>query len=66
VSNGVVRDPSPCVEGSAFDTNQGGGRCVRDLDRPTSTAPANATADPSRWTHRVGVAGNVRDSAGKH
>jgi len=23
---------------------------------------ANATADPSRWTHRVGVAGSVRDS----
>ena len=23
---------------------------------------AHATADPSRWTHRVGVAGSARDS----
>ena len=51
---------SPCVEGIAFDTTRGEGdasaswighcqRCTRAL------------ADPSRWTHRVGVTGRARD-----
>ena len=27
----------------------------------TADVAAHATADPSRWTHRVGVSGSVRD-----
>ncbi len=45
---------SPCAE-ACFGTNEGGGPCVRGLDRLSPTAPAHATADPSRWTHGVGV-----------
>src|SRR5256885_16537122 len=37
--------------------DEGGGPCVRDLDRPSPTSPRTPTADLSRWTHRVGVTG---------
>ena len=41
---------------------EGGGRCVRGLD---GDRRARKLLDrrPSRWTHRVGVTGSVRDSA---
>ena len=47
---------SPYDEGNAFDTTRG--RAMRPrLGSAIANLSAHATADPSRWTHRVGVTG---------
>ena len=52
--------PSPCVEaGIAFDANEGGGRCVRDLGGDLGP-PSTLDRRLSRWTHWVGVSRRLR------
>src|SRR5205085_1682026 len=51
---GAAYSPPPMTK-ARLRHDEGGGPCVRDLDRPSPTSPHMPTADLSRWTHRVGV-----------
>src|SRR5687767_1953229 len=56
------RDPSPCVEGSALDANEGGRPCVRGLDGDRRALHV-LDRRLSRWTHWVGVSSCTRATA---
>jgi len=53
--NGRRRDSSPCVEGNAFDANEGGGWNATGLARQLRPLTANATSELSPMAFLVGV-----------